>query len=162
MQRNQIRHNENEIERYKHDKRDLQQQIDRYRESGDNFSHSTRQQLHKMKKEKDTWLLEATEIRLRDSETQVSHRALWRVPCPNHCILGCTKGKIRASLRDRNPVSDSTTKERAMDTNQPRIVKLENEKKENEAKIGFIKDYERQIEVLRKSEQLWLVTPLVP
>jgi hypothetical protein len=115
-----------------------------------------------MKKEKDTWLLEANEIRLRDSETQVSHHALWRVPFPNYCILGCTKGKIRASFGNRNPVSDSITKERTMGTNQPRIVKLENEKKENEANIAFIKDYQQQIELLRKSEQIWLVNPLVP
>jgi len=115
-----------------------------------------------MKKEKDTWLLEATEIRLRDSETQVSHRALRRAPLSNHPILGCTKGKVGASLGYRNPVSDSTTKERTMGTYRRRIGKLENEKKENEAKIAFIKDYERQIELLRKSEQVWLVTFLVP
>jgi hypothetical protein len=63
-----------------------------------------------MKKEKETWLSEATEIRLRDSETQVGHRALWEDQHTNYHILGCTKGKIRASLGDRNSVSDSTTK----------------------------------------------------
>jgi hypothetical protein len=58
-------------------------------------------------------------------------------------------------------VSDSPIKERTMGTNEPRIVKLQNEKKENEAKISFIKDYQQQIEVMRKSEQLWFVILLV-
>jgi hypothetical protein len=38
-----------------------------------------------------------------------------------------------------------------------RIFELENEKKENAVKVLLIKDYEKQIEKLRKAEAVWCV-----
>jgi len=38
-----------------------------------------------------------------------------------------------------------------------RIFELENEKKESAVKVLLIKDYEKQIELLRKAEAIWYV-----
>jgi hypothetical protein len=38
-----------------------------------------------------------------------------------------------------------------------RIFELENEKKESAVKVLLIKDYEKQIELLRKAEAVWYV-----
>ncbi|PVG00714.1 hypothetical protein CPB86DRAFT_782261 [Serendipita vermifera] len=119
--RNQIKQYEQEIEQHKRDKRDLNSQIDRYREGGDNYSASMRQQIRKMKQEKTAWLAEAQELRSRDVE--------------NRDVLQAQKERLVAT--------EST------------IFELENEKRENAAKILLIKDYERQIETLRKAEEIW-------
>lgn len=71
MQRDQIRRNEQEIERHKREKREMQNQIDKYREGGDNYSSNMRQQIHKMRQEKAAWLAEAQELRNKDAENKV-------------------------------------------------------------------------------------------
>jgi len=70
-QRDQIKRNEQEIERHKREKREMQNQIDRYREGGDNYSVNMRQQIHKMRQEKAAWLAEAQELRNKDAENKV-------------------------------------------------------------------------------------------
>jgi len=71
MQRDQIRRNEQEIERHKREKREMQNQIDKYREGGDNYSSNMRQQIHKMRQEKAAWLAEAQELRNKDKDNKV-------------------------------------------------------------------------------------------
>ncbi|KAG9057066.1 hypothetical protein FS842_008637 [Serendipita sp. 407] len=68
--RDQIKRNEQEIERHKQEKREMQTQIDRYRQGGDNFSVNMRQQIHRMRQEKAAWLAEAQELRARDAENK--------------------------------------------------------------------------------------------
>jgi hypothetical protein len=49
----------------------MQNQIDKYREGGDNYSSNMRQQIHKMRQEKAAWLAEAQELRNKDAENKV-------------------------------------------------------------------------------------------
>lgn len=50
----------------------MQNQIDRYRKGGDNYSVNMRSQLNKMKQEKQAWLNEAQDLRTRDTENKAS------------------------------------------------------------------------------------------
>jgi len=49
----------------------MQNQIDRYRKEGDNYSVNMRQQIHKMRQEKAAWLAEAQDLRNKDAENKV-------------------------------------------------------------------------------------------
>ncbi|KIM34042.1 hypothetical protein M408DRAFT_5422 [Serendipita vermifera MAFF 305830] len=119
--RDQIKRNEQEIERHKREKREMQNQIDRYREGGDNYSSNMRQQIHKMRQEKAAWLAEAQELRIKDAE--------------NKDVLAAQSERLAAT--------------------ETQIFELENEKKESAVKVLLIKDYEKQIELLRKAESVW-------
>ncbi|CAG7847255.1 SubName: Full=Uncharacterized protein {ECO:0000313/EMBL:CCA69400.1} [Serendipita indica DSM 11827] len=121
--RDQIKRNEQEIERHKREKRDMQIQIDRYREGGDNYSVNMSRQINRMKQEKQAWLAEAQDLRARDAE--------------NKDVLAAQSERL-ADIEKKN--SD-----------------LLNERKENEVKVALIQDYERQIEILRKAEEVWRI-----
>lgn len=112
-----------------------------------------------MKKEKEDWLAEATALRTRDSEMQVRSKWFFR---------GIRMFIVAASLRRFSKQSQSACVRRKsskwyrqiygiFNADKNRILKLENEKKENETRIHLIQDYTRQIEVLRKAEQVWWV-----
>lgn len=159
LQRDQIKRNEQEIDRHKREKREMQNQIDRYREGGDNYSSNMRQQIHRMRQEKAAWLAEAQELRIKDAENKVCWIRIREV----FNSWDNNRTYLRRSLRGWQPLRLSAYTSFLQDTEliKCRIFELENEKKESAVKVLLIKDYEKQIELLRKAESVWYAASYV-